>query len=116
LNINGLVFFIKANTAFLPCSATCFSATANLPLKLSTPPKYVKYLQFLRCEMWGFHKAPDNEKVHVNYCKRILNVKTSTPNIMVYYELGRYPLIVTRKIRIFKFWMKLLNANNCRLQ
>ena len=66
--------------------------------------------------MWGFHKAPDNEKVHVNYCKRILNVKTSTPNIMVYYELGRYPLIVTRKIRIFKFWMKLLNANNCILK
>jgi hypothetical protein len=62
--------------------------------------------------MWGFHKAPDNEKVHVNYCKRISNVRTSTPNITVYYELGRYPLIVTRKIRIFKFWMKLLNANN----
>jgi len=56
------------------------------------------------------HKAPDIEKVHVNYCKRILNVKTSTPNIIVYYELGRYPLIVTRKILTFKFWMKLLNA------
>ena len=70
------------------------------------------------CEIWGFHKAPDIEKVHVNYCKGILNVKTSTctPNIMVYYELGRYPLIVTKKIRIFKFWLKWLNANNCILK
>jgi hypothetical protein len=70
------------------------------------------------CEIWGFHKAPDIEKVRVNYCKGILNVKTSTctPNIMVYYELGRYPLIVTKKIRIFKFWLKLLNANNCILK
>ena len=38
------------------------------------------------CEIWGFHKAPDIEKVHVNYCKRILKVKTSTTNIMVYYS------------------------------
>ena len=49
------------------------------------------YISSVLCygwEVWGFHKAPGIEKGHVNYCKLILNVKTSTPNIMVYYALG----------------------------
>ena len=29
-------------------------------------------------------------------------------NVMTYYELGRYPMFVTRKIRIFKYWLILI--------
>ena len=83
---------------------------------LSLFDTYISSVLCYGCEIWGFHKAPDIEKVRVNYCKRILNVKTSTTNIMVYYELDRYPLIVTRKRRICKFWLKLSNANNCILK
>jgi hypothetical protein len=33
--------------------------------------------------------------VHLGFCKRILKVWSSTPNFMVYEELGRYPLEMT---------------------
>ena len=62
---------------------------------------YVSSVLNYGCEIWGFHKATEVEKVQLEFCKRILNVKKSTPNVMVYYELGRYPLVVTRKVRIF---------------
>lgn len=34
---------------------------------------------------------------------------------MVYFELGRLPLFVIRKIRMFKYWFHLLHTNNCIL-
>jgi hypothetical protein len=40
------------------------------------------------------------EKVHVQFCKLLLDLKTSTPNVMVYGELGRYPLTVKLKARL----------------
>ena len=35
---------------------------------------------------------------------------------MVNYEFGSYPIVVTRKIRIFKYWLKVMNSGNCILQ
>ena len=66
--------------------------------------------------MWGFHKAPDIEKIHLDFCKNILGVKSSTPNAMVYCELGRLPLYCIRKCRIIKYWLKLSMSNNCILK
>lgn len=34
---------------------------------------------------------------------------------MVYFELGRLPLSVIRKLRMFKYWFNLLNLKNCIL-
>jgi hypothetical protein len=39
--------------------------------------------------------------------KKILGVKTSTPNSMVYGEPGRYPMELQIKIKMLCFW------NNC---
>lgn len=35
---------------------------------------------------------------------------------MVYFEFGRYPMYVQRKLRILKYWCSLLTTNNCILQ
>ena len=35
---------------------------------------------------------------------------------MVYHELGRYPLLIIRKLRIMKYWIKVKNSENCILQ
>ena len=35
---------------------------------------------------------------------------------MVYVELGRFPLYITRKLRILKYWLKVRQSNNCILQ
>ena len=60
------------------------------------------------CEVWGFHKTPAIERVHLQFCKRILHVKKSTANVFVYGELGRFPLAVNRHLKIIKYWLKII--------
>ena len=64
------------------------------------------------CETWGFSKSKEIERIHLKFCKRILNVKSSTSNAGVYGELRRYPLYITRYIRIIRYWCNLLRTNN----
>ena len=49
------------------------------------------------CEIWGFGCIDIIEKVHTDFLKHILNVKQSTPHVMLYGELGRYPLAILIK-------------------
>ena len=58
--------------------------------------------------VWGFHKAPDIERVHLKFLKQILRVKPQTTNTAVYGELGRVPMQVIRKIQIVKYWFRIL--------
>jgi hypothetical protein len=51
------------------------------------------------CEVWGFSKNEIIERVHLRFCKLLLNFKTSTPSYMVYGELCRYPLDIDIKVR-----------------
>lgn len=64
------------------------------------------------CEIWGFSKATEIERVHLKFCKFVLGVKRSTTNMGVYGELGRYPLYIERYVRIIKFWCKLILCDN----
>jgi len=50
------------------------------------------------------------------FYKRMFGVRSSTDNTYVYGELGHLPLIVSRKIRIFKYWLKVQSSNNIILQ
>jgi hypothetical protein len=43
-------------------------------------------------EIWGFENKNSIERVHLQFCKSILKVRDSTPNFLVYGELGRFPL------------------------
>jgi len=65
------------------------------------------------CEVWGFGKSKVIERLHLKFCKRLLNVKTSTCNMGVYGELGRYPLFINRYVRIIKYWGKVISSENC---
>ena len=67
-------------------------------------------------EIWGFHPAPDIERVHLKFLKQILKVKSQTPSAAVYGELGRVPLHVMRKERILKYWFKVKCSTNTLLQ
>jgi hypothetical protein len=44
------------------------------------------------CEVWGYHKADDVEKVHICYIKHILKGRKSAVNYMV--SILRYPDIM----------------------
>ena len=60
-------------------------------------------------EVWGVYNYKDIDKLHMRFCKRVLNVRKCTPNYAVYGELGRLPLSVIAKERAVKFWLKIMN-------
>jgi hypothetical protein len=64
-------------------------------------------------EVWGYHEAPDIEKIHTKFCRKILSVKQSTNLDALYGELGNVPLKIRRKISMIKYWLKLItNRHN----
>ena len=63
-------------------------------------------------EVWGFENIQIMERIHLKFCKRISNVRLSTPNYMVYGELVRYPLEIRVKLRMVSFWTKHVQSEN----
>lgn len=62
-------------------------------------------------EVWGLHEAKDIECLHTKFCRWILHVRKSTNLSGLYGELGRYPLIIFRKLNMIRYWIKLLLLN-----
>jgi hypothetical protein len=54
----------------------------------------------------GFENLKVLEQLHLMFCKRILKVRSTTPNYMVYGEIDRFPLEITIKIRMASFLEK----------
>ena len=72
--------------------------------------KYISPILNYSSEVWGFHKAIEIERVHLNFCKRLLGVKKSTQNDFIYGELGRFPMQLYRFIRIINYWLKIVTG------
>ena len=59
-------------------------------------------------EIWGFENKNIIEEIHLQFCKTILGVTTSTPNFLVYGKIGRYPIELQIKIKMLYFWNKIV--------
>ena len=88
----------------------------NVATTLSLFDTYVKPVLNYCSEIWGYIKAQDVEKIHTMFIKRLLGVKRSASNDMIYCETGRLPLIVYRKFNMLKYWLKLTRTENCILK
>ena len=55
------------------------------------------------------------EKVHLRYCKLLLKLLTSTPNYMIYGELGLFPIELDVKLRMLSYWARLLTGKETEL-
>ena len=66
-------------------------------------------------EVWGVSKAKDVEKVHIQFCKKLLAVKQCTQNDFIYGETGRIPMILRRHYHIIKYWLKVISSSNHKL-
>ena len=105
----------QGRKALFAISSTLKNFNCNLETKCTIFDTYVSSILNYGCEIWGFHKAPDIEKLHLSFLKRTLGVKKSTCNNLIYCELGRYPLQLIRKLRIFRYMLKLRSSQNCIL-
>ena len=62
-------------------------------------------------EIWCHGGCEILEKLHLQFCKNYyICLKKSTCNVMVYGELGRYPLLIAAKMRFLSFWARLITS------
>ena len=66
-------------------------------------------------EIWGFGDLTTIEKVQTDCLKRILNVRKSTPHLMVYGELGRFLVSLHIKKRFINLWSNMLLGKKSKL-
>ena len=80
------------------------SSVSNLSLNhcslLSLFDTYVCSILSYGCEVWGYHKGPDIEKIHLDFLRYVLGVRRNTNRVMLYFETGRMPLYIDRIIRM----------------
>ena len=67
------------------------------------------------CEVWGFENLAMLEKLHLKFCKLLLNIKKSTCSAMIYGETGRYPISCVVHDRMVRFWYGLSNGRTQKL-
>ena len=65
-------------------------------------------------EIWGFVQGNIIERVHLQFCKRLLGVKKNTQNDFIYGECGRTNFQTKRFLFIIKYWFKILTAEDCK--
>ena len=87
----------------------------SIQCQLDIFDKTVKPILLYGCETWGFGKNDIIERVHLKFCKLLLHVETFTPNVMVYGELGRYPIDIDIKVRMISYWSKLFLGNQTKI-
>lgn len=66
-------------------------------------------------EICGFENLQLLEKIHLNFMRSILKMKNSTPHVMIYGEFGRFPLEIQAKLRMIKYWSKILTGKNSKI-
>ena len=65
-------------------------------------------------ETFGFENLQPLEKIHLDFIKSILRMKSSTPLIMVYGEISLFSLEIQIKTSMIKFWAKILTGKNTK--
>jgi hypothetical protein len=61
------------------------------------------------CEIWGFEINDIILKLQLRFYKFVLKLRLSTPSMMVFGEIGKFPVNVSVKTRTLCFWYKLSN-------
>ena len=64
--------------------------------------KLIEPISSYGCEVWVINEAVRLEKIHLQFCKQVLGLRSQTQNTFIYGELGRYPLKLMRVIRVVK--------------
>ena len=81
-----------------------------IDLKLQFFDRMIVPILLYGSEVTGFENSEILERLCTQFYKIILNVKKSTPNCILYGELGRYPISIQIKSRMICFWQRIVNG------
>ena len=89
----------------------------SLPVDLQIElfEKTVKPILLYGCEIWGFGNINVIEQVQLRFFKYLFNLKTTTPNYIIYGEFGIFPIKIDIYTRMITFWGKLVETQNSKL-
>jgi len=79
-----------------------------IELQIDLFNKIVKPTLMHGCELWGYANNNVLQKVQLQFLSRILNVKSSTLNCIVYSKTGVKLLQIDIDTRMISFWSKLI--------
>ena len=105
----------QAQRAMFSLLCKCRKYELSLDTSLELFDRTILPILTYGCEIWGFEKDSIIENLHLKFCKYILGLKKSTPNVMIYGETGRTPVEVTIKVRSLMFWFRLVNGRDSKL-
>ena len=66
-------------------------------------------------EVWGFSDLEPVETFHKKFLKRLLKVRASTNDLMVYGETGSFPMSVYIDSRMVGFWARLITGKKSKI-
>ena len=86
----------------------CRSLGLPIDLQLKMFDTMVTPILLYGCEIWGFENNNAIESLFLQFYKIILGVKKSTPNCILYGELGRFPVDIFIKSRMIGLWKRII--------
>ena len=104
----------KSNRATYNLLRKCRNNHLCIDCTLDMYEKSIMPIMLYGSEIWGFENPDCLELNHLKFCKSILRLKNSTPNFMIYGELGRFPLSISIKVRMIKFWCKIVTGKRLK--
>ena len=85
-------------------------------LSLQLYDSYVDPVLNYSSEIWGKTKSVASiERVQLRYLKYMLGVKDSTCTPAVFGETGRFPVYVQQRIKLIKYWLRLISLQSSSL-
>ena len=67
------------------------------------------------CEVWGYGNVEPMEIFYRKFIKRVLGIHKSTPNCIVYGEVGKYPIVHQVYKRMISFWANISEGKTSKL-
>jgi len=115
-NLNNEYIVGKALKALNVLLANCKKMPLKPKLLCQLFDSFVGSILSYAAEVWGYTKAKEIERIHLKFCKRILNVPVNSCSAAVYGELGRHPLYINWHCKIINYWCKLQSTDNIILK
>ena len=102
----------RASRAMFSLIRTCRELQLPADIQIDLFDKMIAPILLYGREIWGFNSCELATKLQLRFYKIVFKLKKSTPNVMVFGEVGKYPLELNIRCRMLCYWYKLASLAN----